>query len=122
MQVDFAGNFTTQTQNTIQSSYWVSKQFTLFIASVWESHGCHSYVIVSDYLQLDKYAIMTFIMQLIDQIESNIRCFRNCFFLMLLLLSSNRVLPFVKSLKDLKIQKKKQELYGIHLRGFSRHQ
>ena len=80
MQVDFAGNFTTQTQNTIQSSYWVSKQFTLYIASVWESHGCHSYVIVSDYLQLDRYAIMTFIMQLIDHIENNIRCFRNMFF------------------------------------------
>ena len=44
VQVDFARNFTTQTQNTIQFCYWVSKQFTLFTACVWESDGCHSYV------------------------------------------------------------------------------
>ena len=77
MHVEFAGNLTTQTQNTVQSSYWISKQFTLFTACVWESNGCHSYVIVSDYLQHDKYAIMTFAMQLIDHIESNTRCFKN---------------------------------------------
>ena len=94
VQFDFAENFTTQTQNAIQSFYWVSKQFALFIACVWESNGCHSYVIVSDYLQHDKYAVKIFIMQLIDHIESNIRCF----FLMMLLLSSNRDLSFVKSL------------------------
>ena len=42
--------------------------------------GCLSYVIVSDYFQHDKYAVMTFIMQLIDQIISNIRCFKNYVF------------------------------------------
>ena len=76
VQVDFPENFTKQTENTIQSSYWVSKQFTLFTACVWESNGCHSCVIASDYLQHDKYAVMTFIMQLINHIESNIRCFK----------------------------------------------
>ena len=35
VQVDFARNFIAQTQNTIQSSYWVSKQFTLFTVCVW---------------------------------------------------------------------------------------
>ena len=80
VQVDFAENFTTQTQNTIQSSYWVCKQFTLIAACVWESNGCHSHIIVSDYLQHDKYVVMTFVIQLIDHIESNIRCFKNYVF------------------------------------------
>ena len=31
VQFDFAENFTTQTQNAIQSSYWVSKQFALLL-------------------------------------------------------------------------------------------
>ena len=34
-QVDFAENYTTQIQNAIQSSYWVSKQFTLFTVCAW---------------------------------------------------------------------------------------
>ena len=80
VQVEFAENFTTQTQNAIQSFYCVSKQFTLFTACVWESNECHCYVIVSDYLQHDKYAMMTFIMQFIENIESNIRCFKNHIF------------------------------------------
>ena len=80
MQVDFAENFTTQAQNAIQSSYWVSKQFALFTACVWESNRCHSYVIVSDYLQHNKYTVMTFIMQLIDHIKSDIRYFKNYVF------------------------------------------
>ena len=36
IQVDFAENYTTQIQNAIQSSYWVSKQFTLFTVCAWE--------------------------------------------------------------------------------------
>ena len=75
VQVEFS-------ENTERYSIFllVSKQFTLFTACVWESNGCLSYVIVSDYFQHDKYAVMTFIMQLIDQIISNIRCFKNYVF------------------------------------------
>ena len=80
MQVDFAENFTTQIKNTIQSSYWVSKQFRLFTAWVSESNGRYFYVIVLYYLQHDKYTVMTFIIQLIDHTESNIRCFKNYVF------------------------------------------
>ena len=36
IQVDFAENYTTQIQNAVQSSYWVSKQFTLFTVCAWE--------------------------------------------------------------------------------------
>ena len=101
VQFDFAENFTTQTQNAIQSFYWVSKQFALFIACVWESNGCHSCVIVSDYLQHDKNAIKIFVMELIDHIESIIRCFKNYVFFWCCCFS-NRDLPFVKSLNQKK--------------------
>ena len=94
VQVDFAENFTTQIKNTIQSSYWVSKQFRLFTAWVSESNGCYFYVIVLYYLQHDKYTVMTFIIQLIDHTESNIRCFKNYVFFWWCCIC----LPFVKSL------------------------
>ena len=37
-QLYFAENHTTQVQNAIQSSYWVSKQFTLFTVCAWEKN------------------------------------------------------------------------------------
>ena len=47
IQVDFAENYTTQIQNAIQSSYWVSKQFTLFTVCAWEkkwlSFNCYCF-------------------------------------------------------------------------------
>ena len=63
VQVDFTENFTTQTENAIQSSYCVFKQFTLFTACVWELNGCPSFVLVSEYLQHDKYIVLTFIIR-----------------------------------------------------------
>ena len=36
IQADLAENVTMQIQNAIQSSYWASKQFTIFTACVWE--------------------------------------------------------------------------------------
>ena len=47
IQIDFAENYTTQIQNAIQSSYWVSKQFTLFTVCAWEkkwlSFNCYCF-------------------------------------------------------------------------------
>ena len=80
IQVDFAENFTTQIQNAIHSSYWVSKQFTIFTACVWERDGSHSYVVVSDYLLHDKYAVMTFLALLMDHVENNVKHFENYVF------------------------------------------
>ena len=76
IQVDFAENYTFQIQNAIQSSYWVSKQFTLFTVCAWEKHGCHSLVIASDYLSHDKYAVLTFTTIIIGYLEK-IREFSN---------------------------------------------
>ena len=75
IQVDFAENFTTQIQNAIQSSYWVSKQFTLFTVCAWEKYGCHSVVVASDYLLHNKYAVLSFLSIIVDHLESNIRKF-----------------------------------------------
>ena len=80
IQVDFAKNFTTQIQNAIQSSYWVSKQFTIFSACVCEKDGIHSHVVVSDYLLHDKYAVMTFLALLMDRVENNAKHFENYVF------------------------------------------
>ena len=46
IQVDFAENYTTQIQNAIQSSYWVSKQFTLFtvcLGKKWLPFNCYCF-------------------------------------------------------------------------------
>ena len=78
--VDLAENFTTQVQNAIQSSYWASKQFTIFNACVWEKDGSHSYVVVSYYLLHVKYAVMTFLALLMDHVENNVKHFENYVF------------------------------------------
>ena len=74
IQLDFAENYTSQIQNAIQSSYWVSKQY-LFTICAWEKHGCHSVVIASDYLSHDKYAVFTFLPLLLDYLKREVRDF-----------------------------------------------
>ena len=69
IQVDFAENYTTQIQNAIQSSYWVSKQFTLFTVCAWEKNGCHSIVITLDYLSQNNYAVLAFMSMLVDHLK-----------------------------------------------------
>ena len=69
IQVNSAENYTTQIQNAIQSSYWVSKQLTLFTVCTWEKNGCHSIVIASDYLSHNKYAELAFMSMLVDHLK-----------------------------------------------------
>ena len=61
VQVDFAENYTTKTQDEIQSAYWAYNQITLFTVCAWEQKRCHSLVIVSDCLTHDKYAVCCFL-------------------------------------------------------------
>ena len=65
IQTGFAENFKTQIQNAIQSSYWASKQVTIFIVCVWEQNGCHSLMICLDYLSHNKYAMVTSILMIL---------------------------------------------------------
>lgn len=67
LQVDFSENFTFVTQNEIQSAYWTHKQCSLYTAVAWlpkkeymEEKEIMNYVIASDYMLHDKYAIHTF--------------------------------------------------------------
>lgn len=67
LQVDFSENFTFVTQNEIQSAHWTHKQCSLYTAVAWfpsdgtmKEKEIKSYVIASDYMQHDKYAIHTF--------------------------------------------------------------
>ena len=70
IQIDFAENYSTVTQNEIQSAYWTNKQVTLFTVCFWEQMGAHSMIITSDYLQHDKYAVTVFIKIILEQIDS----------------------------------------------------
>ena len=70
IQIGFAENYSTVTQNKIQSAYWTNKQVTLFTVCFWEQMGAHSMIITSDYLQHDKYAVTVFIKIILEQIDS----------------------------------------------------
>ena len=76
IQVDFAENFTTKTQNEIQSAYWAYNQVTLFTVCAWEKGGVHSLVIVSDYLHHDKYAVNKFLKTIFQWLDSEIKRFK----------------------------------------------
>lgn len=69
VQVDFAENYTTKFQDEIQSAYWSYSQVTLFTVCVWAQEGPFSLVIVSDYLSRDKYAVHTFLQDILIEIE-----------------------------------------------------
>ena len=70
IQVDFAENYTTQIQNAIQSSYWVSKITGYwFTVCACKKNGCHSIVIASDYLCHNKYIVLSFMSMLIDHLK-----------------------------------------------------
>lgn len=73
MHVNFSENFTHAEQNEIQSVYWVTPSSTLYTAMVYfkkpssprvspESDDLQSfaYVVVSDYMSHDKYALKAF--------------------------------------------------------------
>ena len=77
IQIDFAENFTTKTQNEIQSAYWSHTQVTLFTVCAWESNGIHSMVIVSDSLHHDKYAVNVFLSHIFQHLDENVRPFES---------------------------------------------
>ena len=75
IQVDFADNFTTKTQNEIQSAYWAYNQVTLFTACAWEHQNKHAMVVVSDYLHHDKYAVNLFLKTILQHLDSTVQRF-----------------------------------------------
>ena len=75
IQVDFADNFTTKTQNEIQSAYWANNQVILFTACAWEHQNKHAMVVVSDYLHHDKYAVNLFLKTILQHLDSTVQRF-----------------------------------------------
>ena len=60
LQEDFSENYSIKQQNEIMSAHWVSTGVTLFTAVLNTTDGVKSFVVVSDELHHDKYAVATF--------------------------------------------------------------
>ncbi|KAJ4440626.1 hypothetical protein ANN_08773 [Periplaneta americana] len=70
LQVDFSENYSIIHQNEVQSAHWSHDQVTLFTACFWYKDKVKSYVIVSDYMTHDKYAVAQFVNVLVDELKS----------------------------------------------------
>lgn len=57
LQVDFAENYATVSQDEQQSAHWNHSQVTVFTAVAWLKDECKSFAVVSDDLDHDKYAV-----------------------------------------------------------------
>ena len=60
LQEDFSENYNIKQQNEVMSAHWVSTGVTLFTAVQNTMDGTKSFVMVSDELHHDKYAVATF--------------------------------------------------------------
>ena len=60
LQENFSENYSIKQQNEIMSAHWVSTGVTLFTAVLNTTDGVKSFVVVSDELHHDKYAVTTF--------------------------------------------------------------
>lgn len=60
IQIDFAENFSLVAQDEIQSAHWSHQQVTLFTCVAWFQNCTRSFVIISDELSHDKYAVFVF--------------------------------------------------------------
>ena len=60
VQVDFCENAAIIEQDEIRSAHWNHKHVAIYTAVAWTNLGTHSYCVVSNYLQNDKYATSLF--------------------------------------------------------------
>lgn len=61
IQVDFAENYSAISQDEIQSAHWTHPQITVFTCCAWLKGVIRSFVVISDELQHDKYAVWAFL-------------------------------------------------------------
>ena len=73
--MDFVDNFTTKTQNEIQSAYWAYNRVILFTACAWEHQNKNAMVVVSDYLHHDKYTVNLFLKTILQHLDSTVQRF-----------------------------------------------
>jgi len=67
--VDFAENYAAISQDEVQSAHWNHKQVTVFTAVAWLKIGCQSYAVVSDDLDLDKYAVWAMLKIILENLK-----------------------------------------------------
>ena len=69
VQVDFSENYQRAYQDEIQLAHSTYKQVTVFTSSVWTKDQQKFYCIISNYLQHDKYAVHTFMENMLVNIK-----------------------------------------------------
>ena len=69
VQLDFSENYTAEYQDEIQSAHWHQKQISLFTVVIWYGDTAQSYVIVSDNLVHDKYAVCCYLAKILDEVR-----------------------------------------------------
>lgn len=69
LQIDLAENDTTAYQDEIQAAHWTSRQVTLFTAFAWSKAEVQSCATVSDSLQHEKKAAVTFLSKVVDDLK-----------------------------------------------------
>lgn len=69
IQIDFAENYSNVAQDEIQSAHWTHDQITVFTCCAWSKNKTNSYVVVSDDLSHDKFAVWTFLKEIINKLK-----------------------------------------------------
>lgn len=70
LQVDFAENYSAVSQDEIQSAHWTHPQITIFTCCAWlKDNNIRSFVVVSDELQHDKYAVWAFLNAILTDLK-----------------------------------------------------
>lgn len=60
IQEDFSENFSIKQQDEIMSAHWMNESVTLFTAVIYQNSTSTSYVVISDEVHHDKYAVFCF--------------------------------------------------------------
>jgi hypothetical protein len=71
LQVDFSENYALAYQDEVQSAHWNAQQVALYTAVAWMFEKTVSYVIVTDHMQHDKYAVDAFNAVIIKDMKEN---------------------------------------------------
>ena len=69
VQVDFSENASIICQDEIQSAHWSHTQVAIYTVVAWTVTGTFSYVVTSDYLSHDKYAVYVFNKKIINILQ-----------------------------------------------------
>lgn len=78
VQIDFAENFATTSQDEVQAAHFSYDQVTIFTICIWTANKIQSLAIISNDLTHDKYSVWTFLRSLLDYIIADNNSLRKC--------------------------------------------